>query len=154
MKKKEPFSTLKIHQAVILMNNMEYEISNGTAQKMTPERINLHRDGYVTQNHDRIDADQTSKISEVNSMEVTPKEYIDSKISSLESSLEQKFEHQQSLFSEKMNHMQTKTEKAIGEKFTTLKEQIEGNRKEDKKFYVTTAMALAAVVVGVLGFIF
>jgi len=88
-----------------------------------------------------------------NSMDITKKEYIDNRINSLEKSMNQKFESQQVLFTEKLDHMQTRTEKTIGEKFSVFKDEMDKNRKDDRKFYVKTAISSALVIVGVLGFI-
>lgn len=133
---------------------MEYEITGGFISKLSSDEIDLHKNGYYVENNDKIQDETTHKTSEVNVMDVHTKEYIDNKIDYLGKSLDQKMEFQQKVLTEKMDHMQTKTEKVIGEKIVGLKEEIEKNRKEDKRFYITTVIAMSAVIVGLLGFVF
>ncbi|EPD52738.1 hypothetical protein HMPREF1210_01118 [Paenisporosarcina sp. HGH0030] len=83
-------------------------------------------------------------------MEINPKEYIDGKIDTLEKTMEIRLESQEKLLSEKIDHLHTKIEKTIGDKFSDYENKINAARKEDRKFYVTTALALAGVIVAVI----
>lgn len=136
------------------MNNMEYEITGGMISKLSPEKIDLHNRGYYADNDDKIISNTITSSKEVSVMDVTAKEYTDQRIDALEKSLDQKLEYQQKILGEKIDHMQTKTEKVIGEKLSGLKDDIEKNRKEDKKFYISTVIAMSAVIIAILGFVF
>lgn len=91
---------------------------------------------------------------EVKMMEVQTKEYIDQRINSLEKMLDQKFEYQQNIISEKLDHLSTRTEKHTNDNFYKLKEELEKNKKEDRRYLIGTAIALAAVIVTLLGYVF
>ncbi|NBJ71354.1 MULTISPECIES: hypothetical protein [Clostridia] len=131
----------------------EFNPDSVNFRKMTPTDIDLHKNGYYTYIDDKIEV-RTNEKSEVEKMDDNVKVYIDQRIDNLEKSLDQKFEFQQHIFSEKIDHLNTKTEKIISEKFATFKEENDKNRKEDRKFLISTGIAIAAVAVGILGFVF
>lgn len=130
-----------------------YEITKDGIREMKPEDINLHQNGFLSYKDDTIEISEQYDTEEVDLMDNQTKMYIDQRIDNLEKSLDQKFEYQQSLFSEKIDHLSTKNEKLIGEKFTEFRETTEKNRKDDRKFYIGTAIAVASLIVGVLKFI-
>lgn len=100
------------------------------------------------------DYEKTNKPKGGINMEISPKEYIDVQLKGIEKSIDDKFDAQEKLFSSKIDHLHTKIEKTIGEKFVGFKDDIEQQRKDDRRFYVTTGIAVAAVVVALLGFVF
>lgn len=89
---------------------------------------------------------------EVN-MELKIKGYLDDRMRSLEKSLNQRIDTQERVLSEKIDHLQTKTEKSINESISSFQEGFRKEKKEDRKFYVTTAIALTAVAVTIIGFL-
>lgn len=90
---------------------------------------------------------------EESNMDQSIKGYIDEKISSIEKSIDQRLTYQEKLISEKIDHLHTKTEKTIKESINDFKESFNRDRKGDRKFYVSTAIAIATIVVALLGYI-
>lgn len=138
---------------VIKMSDV-YELSNGSISKLKPKEIDLHKSGYYSVEHDKIKLERNLGQNEVEKMDDNTKSYIDQRVDILEKSLDQKFEYQQNIFSEKIDHLNTKTEKFISEKFTAFKEANDKIRKEDRKFIISTAIAIAAIAIAILGFLF
>ncbi|GGB61300.1 hypothetical protein GCM10011409_43180 [Lentibacillus populi] len=87
-------------------------------------------------------------------MDASIKGYIDDRINSLEKSINHRMDSQEKLLSEKIDHLHTKNEKTIKESISEFKVSFDKDRKEDRKFFVTTAIAISAVVVAILGFVF
>lgn len=96
----------------------------------------------------------TNESEGVSNLNITTKEYLDNRIDTLEKSIDSKFDAQEKLLSEKIEHLHTKIEMSIGQKLTDFKTETEKERKEDRKFYITIAVSLSAVVVALLGFVF
>ncbi|AUJ25148.1 hypothetical protein [Virgibacillus dokdonensis] len=87
-------------------------------------------------------------------MDTSVKGYIDDRFNSLEKSINNRIASQEKLLSEKIDHLHTKNEKTITDSMAKFKETFEKDRKEDKKFLLTTAISIAAVAVAILGFVF
>lgn len=91
---------------------------------------------------------------EVEQMRISSKDYIDNRIGMLEKSIESKMDSQERLISEKIDHLHTKIEGTITDKFNSFQTEQNVERKESKRFYVGTAIALAATVVTIIGVFF
>lgn len=65
------------------------------------------------------------KDSEVRSMEITQKEYIDQRIDSLEKSIDHRFDSSEKILSGKMDHLATRLEDAINNQNTKLDAKFE-----------------------------
>ncbi|MFD1350205.1 hypothetical protein [Oceanobacillus caeni] len=83
-------------------------------------------------------------------MDSNTKSYVDDQISSLEKSINRRLDYQEKIFSEKLDHLHTKTEKTIGDKLSDFKDSFERGRKEDRKYMTTISISIAGVAVAVI----
>ncbi|MDW0112247.1 hypothetical protein QT711_03555 [Sporosarcina saromensis] len=160
------------------MSNL-YEIIDGTGVKMSAERIDLHKSGYFNNKDVIIDENGTvnsysiqeiqsaksesaagnyeSSSKEVSNLEITPKEYIDDRVTALEKSMDHKIDAQGKLLSEKIDHLHTKFEGSLETKFNSFKTEILKEDKESRRFLITTILTsigiATATIIGVLGFL-
>ena len=99
----------------------------------------------------------------VSNLEITPKEYIDDRINSLEKSMDDKFNAQDQILSGKfdlveanINHLHTKIESSLETKFNLFKTQLSKEQKESRRFLITTILAsvgiATAIIIGTLGY--
>ena len=121
-------------------------------ERSSLEAVGMHE--ILLSEHESAAGSSEPSSKEVSNLEITPKEYIDDQIGALEKSIDHKFDAQEKLLSEKIDHLHTKIEGTISEKLTNFKTESDRDRKEDRKFYITAAIGLAAVVVTLLGFVF
>lgn len=91
------------------------------------------------------------KTSEVMKVEIDIKEYLDSKISAVEQKLEGKIDSNQTLIVEKLDHLHTKIEASLEQKITNLEKAQAQEKKESRKFILTTVIASVGVAVAIIG---
>lgn len=143
-----------------LRQQLQYDFSNPkVAKKMIfstskSNPFKLHNSGNNTYTNDTISIEEEFNEKEVVGMDNQTKDYVDQRISSMEKLLDQKFKYQQNIISEKLDHLNTRTEKNISDNFYKLKEELEKNKKEDRRYLVGTAIAIVAVIVTLLGYVF
>lgn len=152
---------LKRKREVKMMNNLEYEIKDGKMTKMTSDRINLHKNGYVSTDDGILIKDshgtkryldQTKKSNKEGerSMEISQKEYVDQRIDNLEKSIDFKFSATENLLSEKIDHLHTKLDASLESKFNSLKSELSKDQTESKRFLITTAIAVGSIATAII----
>lgn len=142
----KPYASIINEEAIKSIFSNNFSINGDTN-----DILKVSKEKYVLITDDQTEYDTGSTINGGDIMEINPKEYIDGKIESLEKTIEVRLDAQDNLFSEKIDHLHTKIDSTLDKKFSEFKEKLDTNKKESRKFFLTTIISTVSIAVAVLG---